>query len=231
MKRSEINRYIREAEKFFAGHGFILPPFAFFTPEEWRRHRDEAREIFDLQLGWDVTSFGSPDFLKTGLLLFTLRNGLAGSARYPKPYAEKIMMVRPEQVTPRHFHWHKREDIIVRGGGNLVIELFRADPENSRLAAEDGDFSISVDGIRRRISSGDKLILTPGESVCFEPVHAHRFYAEPGGEPALVGEVSMVNDDVNDNCFVDGSIRFDPIVEDEPPERLLGVDYAEFVTK
>lgn len=222
MKRSTINRVIREAMAFFAEQNFHLPPFAFFHREEWEERKAEASEIFDLELGWDVTSFGGDDFFRTGLLLFTLRNGRAGSLRYPKPYAEKIMMVRENQVTPCHFHWHKREDIIVRAGGNLVVELFRADPERSAVVG--GPFEITVDGIRRRMTSGDRLVLTSGESVCFEPIHAHSFWGEPGSGTAMVGEVSMVNDDTNDNCFTGGAIRFDPIEEDEEMEYLLAAD-------
>ncbi|MBS5531093.1 D-lyxose/D-mannose family sugar isomerase [bacterium] len=222
MKRSMINRTIREAMAFFAERNFRLPPFAFYRKDDWEKHLDGAEEIFDLELGWDVTGFGKGDFERFGLTLFTLRNGKAGSARYPKPYAEKIMMVRENQITLRHFHWHKREDIIVRGGGNLVIELFRADPERSAEAG--GPFEITVNGMRRQMESGDRLVLAPGESVCLEPVHAHRFYAEPGSGPAMVGEVSAVNDDANDNCFLDDAVRFDPILEDEEPEFLLAAD-------
>lgn len=229
MKRSEINLRIREGIAFFDRMGFKLPPFAFFTREDWRKEAAGAAEIFDLQLGWDVTAFGGPDFLRTGLLLFTLRNGRAGDGRYRKPYAEKIMMVRENQVTPCHFHWKKCEDIINRGGGNLVIELYHADPVRNRLVS--GSFPISVNGLRRMMEPGEKLILTPGESVCLESIHAHRFYGEPGRGEVLVGEVSMVNDDENDNCFLDGVIRFDPVEEDEPPEWIPAADYRKFVTE
>ena len=176
-----------------------------------------------------MTAFGGPDFLRTGLLLFTLRNGRAGDGRYRKPYAEKIMMVRENQVTPCHFHWKKCEDIINRGGGNLVVELYHADPTRNRLVS--GSFPISVNGLRRTMEPGEKLILTPGESVCLESIHAHRFYGEPGRGEVLVGEVSMVNDDENDNCFLDGVIRFDPVEEDEPPEWIPAADYRKFVTE
>ncbi|WP_277200700.1 D-lyxose/D-mannose family sugar isomerase [Victivallis vadensis] len=229
MKRSEINLRIREGIAFFDRMGFKLPPFAFFTREDWQNEAADAAEIFDLQLGWDVTAFGGPDFLRTGLLLFTLRNGRAGDGRYRKPYAEKIMMVRENQVTPCHFHWKKCEDIINRGGGNLVVELYHADPTRNRLVS--GSFPISVNGLRRTMEPGEKLILTPGESVCLESIHAHRFYGEPGRGEVLVGEVSMVNDDENDNCFLDGVIRFDPVEEDEPPEWIPAADYRKFVTE
>lgn len=222
MRRSEINRIIQEGMAFFDRMHFALPPFARFRQEDWEARRADCRELFDLGLGWDVTGFGLGEFERFGLLLFTLRNGRAGSREYPKPYAEKIMMVRENQVTLRHFHWRKREDIINRGGGNLVLELFRADPAASKLAG--GPFEIRVDGMVRRMRSGERLVLTPGESVCLEPIHAHRFYGEPGAGDVLVGEVSAVNDDDTDNCFIDGAVRFDPIEEDVPPEFLLAAD-------
>ena len=36
MKRSEINAIIREAIAFLDKYQFRLPPFAYFTPEEWK---------------------------------------------------------------------------------------------------------------------------------------------------------------------------------------------------
>ena len=216
MKRSEINRYLSETIDFFAAHKFLLPPWAKYSIKDWQNIPDIG-EIVDCQLGWDITTFGSNDFRNMGLTLFTLRNGAPG---YDKTYAEKIMMVRNGQVTPRHFHWSKEEDIINRGGGNLVIELFHADPAADSLTGK--DFSISIDGVTRTMKSGDKLILTPGESVCFKSCHAHRFW---GDGNCLIGEVSRVNDDANDNCFVDGMPRFDEIDEDEPPCYLLASDY------
>lgn len=227
MKRSEINRYIDEALEFWESFSFKLPPYARFSCDEWRACQAECQEIFDLQLGWDVTSFGDENFLRSGLILYTLRNGKANSAEYPKPYAEKIMMVRENQITPRHFHWYKCEDIINRGGGNLVIELFRADPAASKICG--GDFSISVNGIRRTMKSGEKLILTPGESCTLEPVHCHTFYGEAGSGSSMIGEVSMVNDDAADNCFVDGAIRFIPIEEDEAVKYPLACEYRNII--
>jgi len=223
MKRSDINRIVREGMAFLKEQSFHLPPFASFKRDDWLQQRDAAQEIFDLALGWDVTSFGSDDFANTGLLLFTLRNGLFDSEQYPKPYAEKIMMVLEGQVTPCHFHWNKREDIINRGGGNLAMEVWQAD-RNDQLTNE--PFEMRIDGLVRRFNPGDHLVLEPGQSVCFEPYVAHRFYGEAGNGPVLVGEVSMVNDDANDNCFVDGQPRFDAIDEDELIEYFLASDYA-----
>ena len=128
MKRSQIDRYIDEAIGFFRSHQFPLPPFAYWTETEWRAKGAEYDEIRDNMLGWDLTDFGGGDFEKQGLLLFTVRNGSLTDARYSKPYAEKIMIARENQITPYHFHWNKMEDIINRGGGNLVIRLFGSLP-------------------------------------------------------------------------------------------------------
>ena len=223
MKRSTINQILRNGIKFFNEMNFLLPPYAYFTSEDWKKAAN-CQEIFALQLGWDVTAFGGGDFEQMGLLLFTLRNGKLNHPQYPKPYAEKIMMVLEGQVTPRHFHWNKREDIINRGGGNLVIELFHANPASNSLTGN--DFDITVDGFKRNMKSGEMLILQPGESVCFEPVHCHKFYGQAGTGTVLVGEVSMVNDDINDNCFVDGMPRFDPVEEDEAIETYQTADYS-----
>lgn len=35
MKRSEINRYILETGDFFTRHGFYLPVWAQWSPQEW----------------------------------------------------------------------------------------------------------------------------------------------------------------------------------------------------
>jgi len=121
MKRSEINQILGNAKAFMAEKQFILPPWAYWNVEDWKKNRENTTEIIDNMLGWDITDFGSGDFYKRGLFLFTIRNGKFKVDR--KPYAEKIMIVEENQETPIHYHWAKMEDIINRGGGNLVIEL------------------------------------------------------------------------------------------------------------
>ena len=76
MKRSEINAILRDADAFIASHGFKLPPFAAWTPEDWARKGQEARAIATHQLGWDITDSGSGVIARTALFLFTTRNGL-----------------------------------------------------------------------------------------------------------------------------------------------------------
>jgi len=225
MKRSEINRRIAEAEVFFAAMRFLLPPWASRRPEEWRGRGDMDSEIVENMLGWDLTDFGSGDFDRRGLLLFTLRNGAAG--RDGKSYAEKAMIVGEGQETPLHFHWSKMEDIIVRGGGRLAMQLW-ASTKDEALSPE--PVRLRVDGSLREVPAGGLLILDPGESVCLERGLYHRFFAEAGSGKVLAGEVSAVNDDRADNRFYESIGRFPDIEEDEAPFRLLVSDYPRYAS-
>lgn len=221
MKRSQINELQREATQFFEAHQFHLPPWAYWRQSDWEKNRDRAAEIKSLRLGWDLTDFGAGDFFRIGLLLFTLRNGFLRQAG-AKDYAEKIMIVRENQITPLHFHWYKMEDIINRGGGNLVLELWNATPDED-LA--DTPVTVMVDDIPRLLQPGAPLVLAPGESVTLPPRLYHRFYGAPKKGNILVGEVSRVNDDSKDNRFHQPTGRFPQIDEDEEPLYLLCMEY------
>ena len=224
MKRSEINSIIEDAKAFLSEKQFLLPPWAYWNIEDWKRNKDNAGEVITNMLGWDITDFGSGDFYSRGLFLFTLRNGKIQADN--KPYAEKIMIVEEIQETPMHFHWHKMEDIINRGGGDLVIELYNA---TSEKMLSTNHVYFSADGIKYKTTAGGKVILTPGESICLEPYIYHRFYGKPGKGKVLVGEVSMVNDDTSDNYFYDNVGRFPEITEDAEPVHLLVSDYKKFL--
>lgn len=225
MKRSEINRIIKAGIGFMDGMNFKLPPFACWTPENWQTKGKEYDEIRDNGLGWDITDFGSGDFHKTGLLLFTLRNGSIGSEAYTKPYAEKIMIADEEQVTPFHFHRDKMEDIINRGGGNLQVQLFNSDPDEKFA---DTAVKISIDGRNHTVAAGTVVKLEPGESITLTPYLYHKFWGEKGCGKVLLGEVSKVNDDCNDNRFYEPAGRFPEIEEDEKACYLLCNEYRSY---
>jgi D-lyxose ketol-isomerase len=224
MKRSEINNQIQSAITFFNSMNFKLPPWAYWAPEQWRGKKARAREIMDNMLGWDLTDFGGGDFGKKGLILFTIRNG--NLKKDKKTYAEKIMIADENQETPMHFHWKKMEDIINRGHGNLVIELFGS-TDDEKLS--DKEIKVRIDGMARTVKAGGKVVLTAGESICLEPRMYHRFYGEPGKGKVLIGEVSMVNDDASDNCFLEPQGRFPKIIEDAKPLHLLATDYKKYL--
>ncbi|MAE65894.1 MAG: D-lyxose/D-mannose family sugar isomerase [Phycisphaeraceae bacterium] len=222
MKRSEINHEIRDAQAFLDKHGFALPPFASWTPDHWKTVGSEADEIRSRALGWDVTDFGSGRFGEIGLTVFTIRNGRLDDDGNRKIYAEKILIVREDQVTPFHFHFSKTEDIINRGGGNLVVVLCNSD-EKEELA--DTPVTVSCDGVTRTVPAGGKVVLGTGESITLVPGVYHEFKGEAGSGTVLVGEVSSVNDDAVDNRFLNELPRFPEIEEDETPLRLLCTEY------
>ena len=130
------------------------------------------------------------------------------------------MIVERGQGTPMHFHRVKMEDIINRGGGNLVVQLYNA---TSDEGLDSSDVVVSTDGLVRTIPAGGKVILHPGESITIPQYCYHTFWAEESR--TLVGEVSLVNDDHTDNRFYEQMDRFSQIEEDEPPFRWLVSDY------
>jgi D-lyxose ketol-isomerase len=227
MKRSQINQIMRDVLAFCERHHFHLPPFAFWSPADWQSKGPRCRWIVQQQLGWDITDFGLGDFDRQGLFLFTIRNGTLGGAADAgsKPYAEKLLIARENQITPTHFHWNKVEDIINRGAGELVCQLWNSDGDDTTA---DTDVTIVCDGVAQVIPAGGKITLKPGESVTLPTRLWHKFWAAQGKGTALIGEVSMVNDDHTDNCFLEPLGRFPKIDEDEPPLHLLTIDYATY---
>lgn len=221
MKRSEINAAIEEMLAFSEKCGFVLPPFAHWTPDIWSTRGDEFDEIRRAGLGWDVTDFGKGDFAKFGLALFTIRNGQHDTPN-AKPYCEKLLYCTEGQVTPMHFHWKKTEDIINRGGGRMVCKLQQAD-ENEALT--DQQVTVSIDGRQVNVPAGGEVKLEAGESITLTPYLYHAFWAEAGSGPVLLGEVSTVNDDASDNRFLEPLPRYPGIEEDNAPLRLLCNEY------
>jgi hypothetical protein len=228
MKRSEINTIMRQADNFIRERGFYLPPFAYWSPGEWKDKGTEVREIVENRLGWDITDFGGQRFDTMGLFLFTLRNGSLDEmrAKRGKLYCEKLMVVGVDQVTPMHFHWNKVEDIINRGGGKLVIQLYNANEEEGLATTS---VTVTLDGVKRRVNAGDAVVLSAGESITLPPRLYHKFW---GAERrVLVGEVSLVNDDERDNRFYEPIGRFPEIEEDEKPLHLLVTDYSKYYSR
>jgi D-lyxose ketol-isomerase len=222
MKRSEINKILLENIEFIDKMNFKLPKFAYFTPEEWEEKGHEYDEIRENMLGWDVTDYGHGDYRNIGLFLFTIRNGNINKPW--KNYAEKLLISDEDQYSPMHFHHNKMEDIINRGGGNLIVEVFNA-TDDDQLA--DTDVTVFIDGHSEVVPAGTKIRLTPGESITLPQRQYHAFWAEKGFGKVLIGEVSMVNDDNVDNRFYETQGRFPTIEEDEKPIYLLCNEYPE----
>ena len=135
MKRSQINKAVKESLLFFNSHGWTLPP----DPK------------------WDVTDFGLDDFEKYGLVLINL-------ADEPE-YCEKLMYARKNQVTPAHTHKKKKEDIICRFGKLAIQvwnghpEKITSDSLRLSVNGEPQEFR-SGDVVR--LNSGERVTLVPG---------------------------------------------------------------------
>lgn len=223
MKRSKINQVIRDMEDVIRTHGFEIPPFAKWTPEEWKEKGHEYDEIRDNQLGFDITDFGLSRYDQNGFALLTIRNGNQKLPQYKKPYAEKLLMMYEGQCASMHFHYSKMEDIINRGGNDVYIALYNADSDANRLMT---DVTVVKDGKKCVIPAGTEICLKPGESITITQYLYHDFRVPKTGGSVLLGEVSMCNDDQNDNCFLDKNVgRFPEIEEDEAPYRLLCNEY------
>ena len=166
MKRSEVNKALRELEAMCQKYCCYLPPFCHFTPEEWETKGH----------GWDITDYGQGNFDKIGFSLITIRNGSQTMRdKYPKVYAEKLLYLKEGQYSPNHFHWYKTEDIINRGGGNVLIRVHNSKPDES--IDYESDVTVHTDG------TGPVLL---GEvSQCNDDAHDNRFNPPMGRFPAI----------------------------------------------
>lgn len=225
MKRSTVNDIMAAADDLIRTHGFTLPPFAYWAPDDFRARVADgsARRIADARMGWDITDYGKGDYDALGLFLFTLRNGSLADLERGRGmvYAEKLLISHQDQLSPMHTHIIKSEDIINRGGATLAVELFGSDEQGN--CSDDRGGVVLCDGLKRPFGPGEVIHLAPGESVTLMPGDWHAFWGE-GGD-VLIGEVSTVNDDVTDNIFREPIGRFAEIEEDVAPTHLLVSDY------
>lgn len=226
MKRSEINKAIEHAKNLLEKNNFRLPSFGYWSLEEWKRNKSEIGTISKVMQGWDITDFGSGDFKKIGAVLFTIRNGDVKDSAIGTPYAEKIIILchETEQQIPMHYHRMKTEDIINRGGGTLVLELYNSTPD--RRLDREKDVYVRMDGIRRRFKAGAQVEVARGNSITLTPGLFHRFWAKRDGGDLIVGEVSSINDDNTDNVFQTEASRFAAIEEDEKALHPLVNEYS-----
>jgi D-lyxose ketol-isomerase len=226
MKRSQINRILEEAQQQLAEAKIKLPVWAAWNLKQWQEAAEQIHEIREHGLGWIVTDFGSNEFDRYGLVIFVARNGCLKNNKpvTTKTYAEKFMLVRPGQITPYHFHWMKTEDLVNRSGGRLKVQLAWA--AKDELSTTNDMVLAQVDGVTKKLKAGEDLILDPGESVELPPRLCHQFSALPEDGKVLAGEISSLNDDGTDNCFLGRSVAMKPIEEDEAIKFPLSKDYA-----
>lgn len=224
MKRSEINRAILHAIETLDANNMRLPDFAYWPPSEWVKH--DVTNIQAVGLGWDVTDFGTGDFSHIGAVLFTVRNGCITDPLAGTPYAEKIIfqLHETEQEIPFHFHRLKTEDIINRGGGVLMLELYNSTLEGG--LDKERNVKVKMDGFWHTFPPGMIVEVEKGNSITLPPGLHHRFWAKKDSGDLIVGEVSSINDDTVDNVFLKVPKRFTEIEEDELPKFLLCGDLS-----
>lgn len=229
MKRSQINQAIRWAIGVLEQNALKLPPFAYWTPREWIQNKEILDNLQKIMLGWDITDFGSGDFDHVGGVLFSLRNGCQEDASYGTPYAEKLILLqhKTKQALPMHFHAVKTEDIINRGGGTLMMQLYAATADDNLDMTN--PFPVKMDGIERMLQPGQIIEVEKGASVTLSPRLFHSFWAKGGAGDLIVGEVSSINDDKTDNIFLETSSRYISIDEDEAPQFFLCNEYERFL--
>ena len=214
MKRSEVNAAIRWAKQLLTDNNIRLPAMAYWTPDDWHANRTRLETVRRVELGWDITDFGTGAFDKVGAVLYTVRNGLVDDPSVGVPYCEKYILMKDGQRLPSHYHVYKSEDIINRAGGDLSVRLWNADPKSGKRL--DTDVRFFSDGLEQTVKAGEEVIVTCGNSITLSPYIAHIFGPKAGCGACIVGEVSKVNDDHTDNYFLEPVARFADIEEDEP---------------
>ena len=230
MKRSTINTIMAEADDLIRKHGFVLPPFAYWTPEDFkgRSATRASRDRRALRLGHHrlrrraVRRDGPVPVHPAQWPVWQICKRGGGMC-----YAEKLLISRQDQLSPMHTHVIKAEDIINRGGATLVVELFGSDDAGQfRRGSRWNGLAAMASG----------AITSPAKNCASRPEKASPCgpaTGTPSGATAatcLIGEVSTVNDDETDNIFREPIGRFANIEEDVAPTHLLVSDYRTWLS-
>lgn len=227
MKRSIINENIDWAIGTFKRLHCALPDFAYWSPEEWLNRSGSIEYMKKVAMGWDVTDYNSGNFDSIGAVLFTLRNGDVRHPENGRVFCEKYIAMKPGQTLPCHFHYFKTEDIINRAGGVLRVFVWNSTSEDEGLKKDlVSDVHLMCDGQPITVKAGGYVDVTVGNSITLTPYIYHEFSAVKEKGDLIVGEVSRVNDDANDNHF-NPSIDLRPIEEDEPARYQLCGGYKQ----
>jgi len=241
VKRSEINATMLLARDFFEAYRFKLPKWAAWSVVNWDYSGEEMQAIKDCQLGWDVTDFGLGDFLSQGMTSFMLRNGQPSrksdqevSEKIPaetlnglgRHYSEKILLVQLHQALPLLALKHRTHDLINRGGGDLVIQVYQSTPEHN--LDEKSRIPLQVNGIAYNVKAGGIVRLVPGDGLTLQAGIYYKYWAEKAS--CIVGSISSTCDERNDYRFFDLNCqRFPEIEPDESPIHLLHYEYPDFI--
>jgi D-lyxose ketol-isomerase len=213
MKRSQINQELKWAKDLLEENNIKLPPFGYWTLEEWKSDKKDLSILKEVMLGWDITDYGKDKFNQLGAVLFTLRNGSLNDNRIGTPYAEKLIVLKDGQRLPIHYHASKTEDIINKAGGVLAIKLYNS-LENGEVDYK-SEVSVDLDGVTYVFEAGEEVNILAGNSITLRPYMYHMFWAKEGCGDLICGEVSSINDDNTDNYNAEEVSRFSKVEEDE----------------
>jgi D-lyxose ketol-isomerase len=213
MKRSQINQELKWAKDLLDKNNIKLPPFGYWTLEEWKSDKKDLSALKEVMLGWDITDYGKDKFNQLGAVLFTLRNGSLKDNRIGTPYAEKLIVLKDGQRLPIHYHASKTEDIINKAGGVLAIKLYNS-LENGEVDYK-SEVSVDLDGVTYVFEAGEEVNILAGNSITLRPYMYHMFWAKEGCGDLICGEVSSINDDNTDNYNAEEVSRFSKVEEDE----------------
>ena len=100
-----------------------------------------------------------------------------------------------------------------------MVKVFGSN-DDEQLDTEN-DVTVYSDRREYKVAPGTVIRLKPGESMTMQQGLYHSFWGEEGCGKVLVGEVSMCNDDTNDNRFYEPTGRFSDIEEDTNEEFLF----------
>ena len=137
------------------------------------------------------------------LAVFSGMSTLA-SLKIPAIFSDNMVLQRQQRVAV--WGW-------TQAGDEVTVKF--AGQSKSAKAGADGKFTVYLEALEASSEPRVLSFISGGEKVAIKNV--------------MVGEVSMVNDDTSDNCFIDGAIRFDPVIEDEKPSYLLACEYRNFL--
>jgi D-lyxose ketol-isomerase len=224
MKRSQINQELKWAKDLLEENNIKLPPFGYWTLEEWKSDKKDLSILKEVMLGWDITDYGKDKFNQLGAVLFTLRNGSLNDNRIGTPYAEKLIVLKDGQRLPIHYHASKTEDIINKAGGVLAIKLYNS-LENGEVDYK-SEVSVDLDGVTYVFEAGEEVNILAGNSITLRPYMYHMFWAKEGCGDLICGEVSSINDDNTDNYNAEDVSRFSKVEEDEAILHPLCNEYA-----
>jgi len=233
VKRSEINATLLLARDFFEAYRFKLPKWAAWSPVNWDYSGEEMQAIKDCQLGWDVTDFAQGNFSEQGMTSFMLRNGAPSLEPPPdhapqeakRHYSEKIMLVQLHQTLPLLALKHRTQDLINRGGGDLVVQVYLSTTEYE--LDEKKRVPLQVNGIAYNVKAGGIVRLVSGDGLTLQPATYYKYWAEKAS--CIVGAISTTCDETNDYLFFDPNCqRFPSIEPDESPLHLLHYEYPDF---